>query len=120
MSSSLAAATTQGIPIPPDLIRSALESVAYPGYTGSMQVELMLPADIVQKVMVCVVRRQTKLMSKDEPANQRQVMPDPERKKPVEKVIADIKGLLYVRTVLLALEVNFVNGVPQDNYKILS
>jgi hypothetical protein len=119
MSSSLAA-VTQGIAIPPDLIRSALESVAYPGYTGTLQIELVLPADVGQRVMIAVVRRQTKLWSKDEPVNPRQVLPDPERKKPVEKVVSDIKALLYVRTVMLALEVNFVNGVPQDNYKILS
>jgi hypothetical protein len=58
-----------------------------------------------------VIRRQTKRV--DQEPTTRQTLPDPTRKKPVDKVIADIKGKLFIRTLMAAFEVNVVDGVLQ-------
>jgi hypothetical protein len=115
MSSSLAA-VTQGIAIPPDEIRSALDSMAYPGFTGMLQVQLYLLDEASKFVRVAVWRAENKRTEKLQA--ERQVLPDPERKKPVQNVIDDIKGLLYVRTVLVALEVHYLNGVVKEWKKL--
>jgi hypothetical protein len=112
--SSLAAA--QGIPIPTEEIRSALESVAIPGYTGTLQLEIGLRAEAAACVMIGVIRRQSKRV--DGPLHgattaTRQELPDPTRKKPVDKVIDDIRGKLMIRTVLTAVEAHYADGVLQ-------
>jgi hypothetical protein len=107
--SSLAAA--QGIPIPTEEIRSALESVAIPGYTGTLQLEIGLRAEAAACVMIGVIRRQSKRV--DGAAATRQELPDPTRKKPVDKVIDDIRGKLMIRTVLTAVEAHYADGVLQ-------
>jgi hypothetical protein len=43
----------------------------------------------------------------------RQVLPDPNRKKPVESVVEAIKSKLRIRPVLTALEVQVADGVLQ-------
>jgi hypothetical protein len=111
MSSSLAAASPQGIPIPPDEIRSALMSAAIPGFTGTLQLNVYLRDDAAKCVSIGVLRREAKRADKDQAADIRQTLPDPERKKPVDKVIEDIRNLLYVRTVLMAVEAHYLNGV---------
>jgi hypothetical protein len=101
----------QGIPIPLDDIRSALESVAIPGYTGTLQLDISVGAEAAKCVMIGVIRRQT--FKVDQPASVRQTLPDPARKKPVEKVLADIKARLMIRTVVTAVEAHYNDGVLQ-------
>lgn len=101
----------QGIPIPTEDIRSALESVAVPGYTGTIQLEIGLRAEAASCVMLGVIRRQTKRVDQD--PTTRQTLPDPSRKKPVDKVIDDVKSKLFIRSVMTAFEVNVVDGVLQ-------
>jgi hypothetical protein len=102
----------QGIPIPTEEIRSALESVAIPGYTGTIQLEIGLRAEAASCVMIGVIRRQSKRVD-HEPVAERQMLPDPKRRKPVEKVMADLKGKLFVRTVMTAVEAHYLDGVLQ-------
>jgi hypothetical protein len=120
MSSGLAAAP-QGIPIPTEEIRTALESVAIPGFNGSVQMEIHFTADaeeiLKQCIVVTVLRRQTKRVD-EESGVTRQQLPDPTRKKPVEKVLADLKKVLFVQTVLKALDVQVVDGVLQKEAKL--
>jgi hypothetical protein len=101
----------RGIPIPTDDIRSALESVAIPGYTGVLQLDISLGPAAAQCVMIGVIRRQS--ISVDRPAAVRQTLPDPARKKPVEKVLEDIKSKLMIRTVVTAVEAYYLDGVLQ-------
>lgn len=101
----------QGIPIPPDEIRSALESVAIPGFTGTLQLEIALKPEAAACVMFAVIRRQSKQVP--QLGTTRQVLPDPERRKPVQSVIEDLKRRLYVRPVVTAIEVHVVDGVVQ-------
>jgi hypothetical protein len=101
----------QGIPIPTEEIRSALESVAVPGFTGTLQMTFALRTEAASCVSFAVIRRQTKRV--DQEPTTRQTLPDPTRKKPVDKVIADIKGKLFIRTLMAAFEVNVVDGVLQ-------
>lgn len=107
------AASQQGIPIPTEEIRRALESVAIPGYTGVIQVELGVSAEAAACVTFAVIRRQT--VKADQPLHSatRQELPDPSRKKPVDKVISDIKSKLFIRSVLTAFEVHVADGVLQ-------
>jgi hypothetical protein len=111
--SSLAA--TQGIAFSPEEIRSALMTVAYPGFTGVVQLEIALAPEAAQHVMFAVVRRQSKKVDDADgaaaSAPQRQVLPDPTRKKPVDKVMSDIKSKLFIRPVLTAVEAHFADGV---------
>jgi hypothetical protein len=46
----------------------------------------------------------------------RQELPDPTRKKPVEKVIQDITPKLFIRPVVMAVEARFLNGVLQPHW----
>src|SRR5882672_3771592 len=102
---------SQGIPFATEEIRSALESVAIPGFTGVLQLEIGLNPEAAKYVMIGVVRRQS--LKVDQPAAMRQTLPDPTRKKPVDKVLADIKSKLMIRTVLTAVEVHYLDGVLQ-------
>jgi hypothetical protein len=108
---SLLAEFPRGIPIPMEDIRSALESVAVPGFTGTLQLEIIVGAEAAKCVSVAVIRRQVKKV--DQPATTHQVLPDPSRKKPVERVIEDIKGKLLLRSVLAALEIQVADGILQ-------
>jgi hypothetical protein len=105
--SSLAAA--QGIPIPTEEIRSALESVAIPGYTGTLQLEIGLRAEAAACVMIGVIRRQRGEVAQ----TTRQQLPDPSRKKPVDNVIDNIRSKLFIRTVVTAVEAQYEDGVLQ-------
>jgi hypothetical protein len=102
----------QGIPIPDVEIRSALESVAVPGFTGVLQLEIGLRPEASACVMIGVIRRQSKRLDQ-ESAAERQILPDPKRKKPVEKVLADLQGKLFLRPVMKAVEVHILDGVLQ-------
>ena len=109
--SSLAA--MQGIPFSDAEIRSALESVAIPGYTGTLQLEIGIRPEAAACVMIGVIRRQSK-RADDGPAATRQMLPDPSRKKPVEGVISDLKSKLFIRTVVTAVEARYLDGVLQN------
>jgi hypothetical protein len=102
-------AASQGIPIPPEEIRSALASVAIPGYTGTLQLEIALSPEAAACVTFAVIRRQS--MKVDQPAAMHQTLPDPSRKKPVDKVISDLKSKLFIRTVVTAVEAQYLDGV---------
>jgi hypothetical protein len=104
-------AAVQGIPIPPEEIRSALESAAIPGFTGTMQLEIGLRSEAAACVMIGVIRRQSKRA--DQPAATRQELPDPSRKKPVDRAMDDIRGKLFIRTVVTAVEAQYLDGVLQ-------
>lgn len=106
---------TQGIPIPDAEIRSALESVAIPGYTGTLQLEIGLKAEAAQCVMIGVIRRQS--FRPDQPAAVKQTLPDPTRKMPVQRVMDQLKAKLMIRSVVTAVEANFLDGVLQS-YKV--
>ena len=103
----------RGIPIPVEEIRSALESVAVPGFTGVLQLEIGLTPAAASCVMIGVIRRQTSRVDAQPQQVTRQVLPDLERKKPVQKVIQDVMGKLLIRPVMTALEVHVVDGVLQ-------
>lgn len=99
-------------------LRAALQSVAIPGYNGSLTVEIGL-REVKDEfgaryiyIAMSVLRRESKRMS--EPAGQRQILPDPERRKPVDKVIEAIRPKLFIRPVLRLFEVHFKNGVASD------
>jgi hypothetical protein len=108
--SSLAA--TQGIAFSDQEIRSALASVAYPGFTGVVQLDISLTPEAAACVMIGVIRRQSKKADDETPAA-RQTLPDLTRKKPVDKVIGDLKSKLFIRTVVTAVEAHYLDGVLQ-------
>lgn len=108
----LSLAAQQGVPIPVEEIRSALESVAIPGYTGTLYVEIGLRPEAAACVAMAVIRRQSKKL--DQPAALRQELPDPGRKKPVDKVIDDLRSKLFIRTVLTAVEAHYLDGVLKN------
>lgn len=105
-----ALAEYQGIPIPADEIRAALSSVAIPGFTGVLQLDISLGAGAAEHVMIGVIRRQSHKVE-DQPATTRQQLPDPQRKKPVDSVVAKLKAKLMIRTVLTAVEAHYRDGV---------
>jgi hypothetical protein len=105
------AESTRGIPIPTEEIRSALESVAYPGFTGTLQLDIGLRPEAAQCILIGVIRRQSKRA--DQTAAVRQELPDPTRKKPVENVLADIRGKLFIRSAVTAVEAHYLDGVLQ-------
>jgi hypothetical protein len=107
--SSLAA--TQGIAFSDAEIRSALASVAYPGFTGVVQLDISLTPEAAACVMIGVIRRQSRKV--DDQPTMRQTLPDPTRKKPVDKVIGDLKSKLFIRTVVTAVEAHYLDGVLQ-------
>lgn len=110
--SSLAA--TQGIAFSDQEIRSALASVAYPGFTGVVQLDISLSPEAAACVMIGVIRRQSKKVDDAETAGAaRHVLPDPTRKKPVDKVLSDLKSKLFIRPVLVAVEAHYLDGVLQ-------
>jgi hypothetical protein len=109
---SILAEIPQGIPFSADEIRSALESVAIPGYTGSIQLQVLLAPEAAKYITIAVIRRQVSRAEHESPAT-RQVLPDATRRKPVESVIEDIKTRLRIRTVLTALEVQVADGILQ-------
>lgn len=108
-----ALAEYQGIPIPADEIRAALASVAIPGYTGTLYVEIGLRPEAAACVAIAVIRRQSKKVD-DTTAAIRQELPDLMRKKPVDKVIDDLKSQLFIRTVLTAVEAHYRDGVVMN------
>lgn len=108
--SSLAA--TQGIPFSAEYLRSALESAAIPGFTGSMQVNIGVSEEAAKCVMFSVLRRETH--RKDQQTVTRQALPDPTRKKPVDSVIDALKSKLFIRTVVMVVEAHYVDGVLQN------
>jgi hypothetical protein len=108
---SLAERPSRGVPFPAEEIRAALDSVAIPGYTGVLQLEIGLAPEAAEHLMIGVIRRQS--MKPDQPATTKQTLPDPSRKKPVDKVIADIKSKLRIRPVLTAVEAHYLDGVLQ-------
>jgi hypothetical protein len=113
MSSSLAA-VTQGIAFSQDSIeeiRTALASAATPGWNGSLSLEVVLAPEAAQYISIVVIRRQTEKVEGHTAV--RQVLPDPNRKKPVESVVEAIKSKLRIRPVLTALEVQVADGVLQ-------
>jgi hypothetical protein len=105
-------AADPGIPIPAEEIRRALESVAIPGYTGTIQLDIGLRAEAAACVMIGVIRRQSRKL--DDQVAVRQTLPDPTRKKPVDKVIDDLKSKLFIRTVVTAVEARYLDGVLQN------
>jgi hypothetical protein len=110
--SSLAA--TQGIAFSQDSIeeiRTALASAATPGWNGSLSLEVVLAPEAAQYISIVVIRRQTEKVEGHTAV--RQVLPDPNRKKPVESVVEAIKSKLRIRPVLTALEVQVADGVLQ-------
>lgn len=106
-------AATQGIAFSEQEIRSALESVAIPGFTGTLQLEIGLRPEAAACVMIGVIRRQAKRPDDAAPST-RQVLPDPTRKKPVEGVIDQIREKLFIRTVVTAVEARYLDGVLQN------
>lgn len=62
-------------------------------------------------VMIGVIRRQSKRVDQD-PA-ERQTLPDPKRRMPVQKVVDDLKERMFVRTAVTAVEAQYVDGVLQ-------
>ncbi|HEY2361185.1 MAG TPA: hypothetical protein VGK36_08725 [Candidatus Angelobacter sp.] len=99
----------QGIPIPADEIRSALMSAAIPGFTGTLRTKFYLTPNAASCVRVDVLWDEAKRT--DTPEKRKQTLPDPDRRKPVQKVIEDIENLLFVRTVLVAVEAHYLDGV---------
>ncbi len=114
-SMSTLAEFSRGIPIPEAEIRSALESVAIPGYTGTLQLEINLGPEVAQHVAIAVIRRQS--LKPDQAAVQKQTLPDPARKKPVQAVLDQLRSKLMIQCVVAAVEANFLDGVLQ-NYKV--
>jgi Na+-translocating ferredoxin:NAD+ oxidoreductase RnfG subunit len=107
-------AASQGIAFSDQEIRSALASVAYPGFTGVVQLEIALSEEAAQFVTFAVIRRQSKKVDEQETAGAvRHVLPDPSRKKPVDKVVSDLKSKLFIRPVLTAVEAHYLDGVLQ-------
>lgn len=104
-------AASQGIAFSDAEIRSALASVAYPGFTGVVQLDISLTPEAAACVMIGVIRRQSKKADSEE--STRQMLPDPTRKKPVDKVVGDLKSKLFIRTVVTALEAHYLDGVLQ-------
>lgn len=104
--SSLAVAS-RGVPIPVDEISSALRSAAVPGYTGALQLELLVRPEAVSYVVIVVTRRQSV------PANTREEVPavgEHLRKKSVQRAVDGLRDKLILRPVLLAVEAHFVDG----------
>ena len=99
------------IPVDQAQLRAALESVAIPGYNGSVSIEIGLAPGEGNSftVVMAVCRRETKRPGSPAPA-ERQLLPDPERKKLVQDVIDGIRTKLFVRPILQALEAQFENG----------
>lgn len=108
--SSLAA--TQGIAFSAEYIRSALESAAIPGFTGTLQINIAVDDAAAKHVVFAVVRRESHREEKQ--AVTRQELPDPTRKKPVDSVIDALKSKLFIRTVVTAVDAHYVNGVLQN------
>lgn len=113
--SLLAEIPPRGVPIPTEDIISALESVAIPGFTGVMQLDIGLRPEAAVCVTIGVIRRQSKRVNQ-EPA-QRQELPDPKRKMPVQKVVNALKEILFVRTAVAVVEAHYLDGVLQ-NYHV--
>jgi hypothetical protein len=99
------------IPVDETELRSALQSVAIPGYTGSICVEFGFHQAENGKsfiVAMTVLRREHRKVGAT--ADHRQILPDPERKKPVESVLDELRPLLLVRPVRRAIEFHVDNG----------
>lgn len=114
--SSLAA--TQGIAFSEkkiDEIKDELASAAIPGFTGTLQVIVGLTPDAANCVTITVLRREVHNL--DKPTVTRQDLPDTRRRKPVESVVDAIRKKLFVGTGITALEVEYVDGVPQEKFK---
>lgn len=104
-------AVTGGVPIPLEEVRFALDSVAVPGFTGTLQLEIGLREEAARCVRIDVVRRQ--VMRYEAVDGVRHTLPDPERKKPVQSAITKLEPRLIIRPVLTAVEFHLANGVLQ-------
>ncbi len=105
--SSLAAAS-RGVPIPPEEIHAALRSVAVPGYTGSLHIELMVMPEAVSHVMIVVTRRHSAPLQ--ESREEVPAVGDHLRKKSVQRAVDGLRDKLVLRPVLLAAEAHYVDG----------
>jgi|ERR1051326_6327294 hypothetical protein len=108
---SLLAEVPQGIPFSADEIRSYLEAAAIAGFTGALQLSIGLRDEIAEHIVIKPIFRCSHLEGKFEVIN-----PDPTRKKPVGRVIEDIRPKLVIRPVLTAMEVRFLKGVVQPHW----
>ncbi len=99
------------VQIPEDELRTALQSVAIPGYTGSMVVEIGLREEVAQFIVMAVLRQQSKSVGEHRVV--KQTIPDPDRRRPVDKVLADLRPKLFIRPVLLAVEAHYLDGILQ-------
>ena len=97
----------QQVPVDEMELRAVLQSAAMPGYSGSITIEIGLRAEARSYIMLGVMRRE----SRKPGAGQRQMLPDPERRKPVENVIEELRPKLFVRPILRAVEAHYDNGV---------
>ena len=102
-------ALSRGVAIPPDEIHSALRSAAVPGFTGVLQIELLVDAEAARHVSIAIIRRQSKSVNE----TTREEVPavgDHPRKKNVQKVVDDLRSKLFLRTAILAIEAHYVDG----------
>jgi hypothetical protein len=106
------AVATRGVAIPPEEIHSALRSVAVPGYTGVLQLELSVKPEAAAYVMIGIVRRQSKSISMQDGPTREDVpaLGDHLRKKSVQRAVDGLREKLVLRTVLLAVEAHYVDG----------
>jgi hypothetical protein len=106
------AVASRGVPIPVEEIHSVLRSVAVPGYTGVLQLDLWVRPEAAAYVMLGVTRRQSKSM-RDEAGPTREEIPavgEHLRKKSVQRAVDGLREKLVLRTVLLAVEAHYVDG----------
>jgi hypothetical protein len=102
-------------------LRTALHSVAVPGFTGTLCVEIGLAEETEdgqrRYYVVMAIRRRESKRTGDDSAGQ-QILPDVERRKPVEKVLAVLRPKLFLRPILQAVEFHLKDGVLQPNFTI--
>lgn len=103
-------------------LRAALHSVAIPGWTGTLYVEIGLREETEAgqqrlSVVFAVRKREAKRVNSAE-GNSIQILPDVERRKPMERVLSAIRPKLLVQPVLKGLEVFVKDGCFQDNFHI--
>lgn len=99
------------VPIPVDGIVSTLRSVAVPGYTGIVLVEIGIRPEAAEHVQLDVRRKQT--FKTDAQQSERTSIPAsgvPEREKLVRDVMQALKDKLCIRTVAVAIEFHYNDG----------
>lgn len=110
---------SQGIPIPEELIRSALEHYAAPGYTGTALLDITLTPNVAECVRVTASFKEShKIDLAKEATPTKWMLPDPKRKKPVESAMKVMKPRLVIRPVVVGVEAYYLDGML-DNYKLL-